>query len=71
MVKQSNRPWFYAQKQTWYIWREGLRVSLKVKGEGNEAEAFRAWHRLLAEMPFQDRSQRISRSLSKSRKPSR
>ena len=49
MSRRSNGPWFYGQKNTWYAWHEGKRVSLKVQGEGNDAEAMRAWHRFKAD----------------------
>src|SRR5262249_46295311 len=38
----------YAAKNTWYVWLDGKKASLKVKGEGNKAEALKAWHRLMA-----------------------
>jgi len=51
MARKSNGPWFWTAKGGWYAWHFGKRVNLRVKGEGNEAEAVRAWHRLMAEEP--------------------
>jgi integrase len=47
MPKQC-KPWFRESKQTWYATVEGRMKSLGVKGEANEADAHKAWHRLLA-----------------------
>jgi integrase len=47
MARSSTGPWFYAAKNSWYIWHDGKRVNLKVKGEINEREAVKAWHRLM------------------------
>jgi integrase len=47
-MARSARPWFYAEKNTWYIWQDGKKVSLGVQGEGNKAEAVKAWHNLMA-----------------------
>lgn len=43
-----RQPFFYAAKNTWYVWIGGNKVSLKVRGEDNKEEAFTAWHRLFA-----------------------
>jgi len=51
MARSIEGPWFRASKRTWYATVEGRSVSLKVKGEGKEKEAVKAWHRLLAEEP--------------------
>jgi hypothetical protein len=48
-MRQSVGPWFRKSKNTWYVCNNGKQVSLKVKGEGNEKAAIRAWHRLMAE----------------------
>ena len=42
-------PWFWEARDGWYVKLDRRRVSLKVKGKKNEAEAHRAFHRLLAE----------------------
>ena len=52
MARQVDGPWYRASKGTWYATLEGGRkVSLKVKGEAKEAEALKAWHRLMADPP--------------------
>jgi integrase len=43
-----RQPFFYAGKNTWYVWIGDKKVSLGVRGEGNEEEAFKAWHKLMA-----------------------
>lgn len=49
MAKRSMSPWFRSGKNTWFVWFGGKQTSLKVKGEGNQAEAVKAWHRLMAQ----------------------
>jgi len=51
MARQVEGPWYRASKGTWYATVEGRSVSLKVKGEAKEAEALKAWHRLMADPP--------------------
>ena len=46
---RKSHPWFRASKNTWYVTLEGSKVSLGVHGEENEAEAIKAWHRLMSE----------------------
>jgi integrase len=48
MARQAEGPWFRASKGTWYATLNGKKVSLKVKGEENEAAATKAWHKLMA-----------------------
>jgi len=48
MAKQS-KPWFRESKGTWYATLDGRKVSLGVKGREDEAEAVKAWHRLMAD----------------------
>ena len=43
------KPWFRTSHDAWYVKLGGVQVPLKVKGKANEAEANRAFHRLLAE----------------------
>src|SRR5690348_13912798 len=52
-MSRPSSPWFRKSKGTWYCTMEGRKVSLKVKGEENEKEAIRAWHRLFAGMPLE------------------
>jgi integrase len=52
-MSRPSSPWFRKSKGTWYCTVEGRKVSLKVKGEENEKEAVRAWHRLFAGMPLE------------------
>lgn len=52
MSRSVNGPWFRSGKNTWYATLEGKKVSLKVHGKENEAEAVRAWHRLMGGMPL-------------------
>jgi hypothetical protein len=47
-MPRPAQPWFYAAKNTWYIWDGDRKVSLGVRGEDNKAEAMKAWHRLMA-----------------------
>src|SRR5262249_15190313 len=49
VMARSARPWFYAEKNAWYIWQGSKKVSLGVQGEGNKAAAVKAWHRLMAD----------------------
>lgn len=48
MARRSNGPWYRRSKGGWYTWQNGAMVALGVKGEENQAEAVRAWHRLMA-----------------------
>jgi integrase len=48
MPRRSVGPWFREEKNGWYVWHEGKRVNLFVKGRENEAAAIKAWHRLMA-----------------------
>jgi integrase len=48
MAGRPAQPWFYAAKNTWYVWDGDKKVSLGVRGEANKAEALKAWHRLIA-----------------------
>jgi hypothetical protein len=48
MPRRSVGPWFRAEKNGWYVWHEGKRINLFVKGVENEALAVKAWHRLMA-----------------------
>ena len=49
MAKVSIGPWYWREKDGWFVHAFGKRNNLKVKGEGAEAEAVRAWHRLMAD----------------------
>lgn len=42
-------PWFRTCKNSWYITIEGRKISLKVQGKENEAEAMKAWHKIAHE----------------------
>ena len=48
MKRNEGQPWFRAGQNTWYVWHDGRQRSLKVRGEANEREAVKAWHRLMA-----------------------
>jgi hypothetical protein len=48
MARKSVGPWFWQAKGGWFVWHEGRRFNLKVKGEENEPLAVKAWHRLMA-----------------------
>lgn len=47
MAGRTAHPWFRDSKNTWYATIDGKKISLKVKGKGNEAEAWKAYHNLL------------------------
>ena len=47
-MARPNKPWFRESKGAWYATVEGRMASLGVKGRENEAEAVKAWHRLMA-----------------------
>lgn len=51
MPRSCLGPWFRASKNAWYVWHDGRQTSLKVKGKASEAEAVKAWHRLMAGLP--------------------
>jgi hypothetical protein len=48
MRGRPAQPWFYAAKNTWYVWNGDRKMSPGVRGEDNQAEAMKAWHRLMA-----------------------
>ena len=48
MARKSVGPWFWQAKGGWFVWHEGKRFNLKVRGAENEAAATKAWHRLMA-----------------------
>jgi integrase/recombinase XerC len=53
MARQTVGPWFRRSKNCWYATVDGGRMeSLGIKGEANRAEAIKAWHRLMAELPI-------------------
>lgn len=43
------KAWFRRAKNAWYATLNGKKISLGVQGEQNEAEAVKAWHRLMAD----------------------
>lgn len=47
-MRQSAKPWYRKSKNSWYVWLDGKAVNLFVKGEQNEREAVKAWHRVMA-----------------------
>jgi hypothetical protein len=49
-MSRPSRPWFRASKGAWYVKVDGRQTALGVKGRENEAEAVRAWHRLMGGM---------------------
>jgi hypothetical protein len=49
MARRVEGAWYRASKNTWYATINGKKVSLKVKGQQNEAAATKAWHRLMAQ----------------------
>ena len=48
MARNEGQPGFRAGQNTWFVWHDGRQVSLKVRGEANEREAVKAWHRHMA-----------------------
>ena len=53
-MARANAPWFRVSKGAWYITTaDGRKVSLGVKGRGNEKQAVQAWHRLMGGMPLE------------------
>lgn len=48
LVSRLSRPWYRADKDTWYCRVEGRRVSLAVRGPDNAKAAEDAWHKLMA-----------------------
>jgi integrase/recombinase XerC len=61
-MRRSVCPWFRASKDAWFVCHEGKQKNLRVKGEGNREEAFRAWHRLMGGLPTQAESSPIKSS---------
>jgi len=58
MARQNEGPWYRQSKGTWYATLSGGRkVSLGIRGEASKAEAFTAWHRLMADAPAQAEQQ--------------
>ena len=52
-VRGDGLPFYYAQKNAWYVWFQGKRVSLKVRGKGRRKEAMEALGRLgTADIPI-------------------
>jgi integrase len=47
-MRQSTAPWYRKSKNCWFVWQDGKLHNLFVKGDDNEAEAVKAWHRLMA-----------------------
>jgi integrase len=43
-MARPAQPWFYAAKNTWYVWDGDKKVSLGVKGRENKSQAMNAWH---------------------------
>ena len=48
MARAVEGPWFRESKNTWYVTVNGQSVSLRVRGFLSKAEAWKAWHRLMA-----------------------
>jgi hypothetical protein len=46
---------FRESKGAWYVNVKGKQTALGVKGQDNEVEAVKAWHRLMAGMPPRNR----------------
>jgi integrase/recombinase XerC len=55
---RPSKPWFRKSKNTWYVTIEGRKISLNIKGKENKAEAWKAWHRLMANDRPQQESKR-------------
>jgi integrase len=47
-MTRKSAPWFRSSKNSWYITVDGRRISLGVRGEENEADAVKSWHKLMA-----------------------
>src|SRR5438270_11586177 len=50
-MARPNKPWYRGQKDAWYARIGGKQVSLGVRGEANRDEAYKAWHRFMADGP--------------------
>jgi integrase/recombinase XerC len=57
-MARPSKPWFRKSKNTWYVTIEGRKISLNIKGKENKAEAWKAWHRLMANDRPQQESKR-------------
>lgn len=68
-MRRSVGPWFRASKNTWYATVDGKKVSLKVRGEGNEADAVRAWHWLMGGLPVEAEPKPITPKPESEQKP--
>jgi integrase len=51
-MAMPSKPWFRSSKGAWYVKVQGKQTALGVRGEANEAEAVKAWHRLLGGLPL-------------------
>jgi integrase/recombinase XerC len=51
-MPRPSKPWFRTNKGAWYVKVRGKQTALGVKGLDKEAEAVRAWHRLLGGLPL-------------------
>jgi integrase/transposase len=69
MAGRPSHPWFYVAKNTWYVWLDGKKASLKVKGEGNKAEALKAWHRLMANVTPEPLGQPLPTAMAMASEP--
>jgi integrase len=47
-MARPGKPWFRAEKNTWYATVNGWKTSLGVRGRASRKEAYDAWHKLLA-----------------------
>src|SRR5262245_44060762 len=45
-MPRRSKPWFRTSEDTWYTTHDGRQVNLGIRGEKNEAAAWRAWELL-------------------------
>lgn len=48
---RQPKPWYRADKDCWYARVGGKRISLQVRGRKNAADAYAAWHTVIANGP--------------------
>jgi integrase len=52
-MPRPAKPWYRESKCAWYATVQGKMTALGVRGRENEAEAVRAWHRLMGGLPLE------------------
>lgn len=47
-MARTAKPWYWSDRDAWYVWYHGKQVSLRVKGKANRKEAWLAYCKLVA-----------------------